>query len=62
MQRLVRLPEIMARTSLSRSTIYTMMGEGRFPRPVKLNLRSNGWIESEVNAWLDSRIADREAA
>lgn len=62
MQKLVRLPEIIARTSLSRSTIYEMMALGRFPRPVKLNLRSNGWIEDEINDWLDSRIADREAA
>ena len=62
MQKLVRLPEVIQRTSLSRSTIYEMMAERRFPRPVKLNLRSNGWIEDEIDAWLDSRIATREAA
>lgn len=62
MQKLVRLPEVIERTSLSRSTIYEMMAGGRFPRPVKLNLRSNGWIEAEINAWLDTRIATREAA
>lgn len=62
MQKLVRLPEVIERTSLSRSTIYEMMAQGRFPRPVKLNLRSNGWVESEINDWLDSRVAEREAA
>lgn len=62
MQKLVRLPEVIERTSLSRSTIYEMMAQGRFPRPVKLNLRSNGWVEAEINDWLESRVAEREAA
>jgi prophage regulatory protein len=62
MQKLVRLPEVIERTSLSRSTIYEMMAQGRFPRPVKLNLRSNGWVEGEINDWLASRVAEREAA
>ena len=62
MQKFVRLPDVIERTSLSRSTIYEMMAQGRFPRPVKLSLRSNGWIEAEINAWLDSRVAQREAA
>lgn len=62
MQKIVRLPEVIERTSLSRSTIYEMMAEGRFPRPVKLNRRSNGWIEAEINAWLDSRIVTRSTS
>jgi len=61
MQKLVRLPQVVARTSLSRSTIYEMMGKRRFPRPVKLNLRSNGWVEAEISHWLAARIAERDA-
>ena len=57
--RLVRLREVMARTGLSRSTIYVMMAEGRFPKPVPLGERSVGWIESELEEWLRSRIAKR---
>ncbi len=53
--RFVRLPEVMARTGLSRSTIYVRVAEGRFPKPVPLGVRSVGWIESE----LDDRIAER---
>ncbi len=34
--RILRLPEVMARTGLSRSTIYVRLAEGRFPRPVAL--------------------------
>lgn len=62
MQRLLRLPEVMARTSLRRSTIYEMMQGGSFPKPIKLNLRSNGWIEAEVSDWVTARIAEREVS
>lgn len=62
MQKLLRLPQVIERTSLKRSTIYEMMNNGSFPKPVKLNLRSNGWLESEISDWVATRIADREAA
>ncbi len=62
MQKLLRLPQVIERTSLRRSTIYEMMQAGTFPKPVKLNLRSNGWVETEIEAWLASRVAEREAA
>jgi len=57
--RLVRLHEVMARTGLSRSTIYVWVAEGRFPKPVPLGARSVGWIESELEEWLRDRIAVR---
>ena len=57
--RFVRLPEVMARTGLSRSTIYVRVAEGRFPKPVPLGARSVGWIESELDEWFSDRIAER---
>jgi prophage regulatory protein len=58
----LRLPTVIARTGLSRSTIYEQMAQGRFPRPVGLGPRAVGWLESEVNAWLTARIGeDRKA-
>lgn len=62
MQKLLRLPQVIERTSLRRSTIYEMMQAGAFPKPVKLNLRSNGWLESEIDAFIEARLAEREAA
>lgn len=55
--RLLRLPEVLARTGLSRSTIYVRLDQGRFPRPVSLGARAVGWIESEVDEWIRDRIA-----
>lgn len=55
--RFLRLPEVLARTGLSRSTIYVRLEQGRFPRPVSLGARAVGWIESEVDEWMRARIA-----
>lgn len=54
--RFLRLPEVLARTGLSRSTIYVRLDQGRFPRPVSLGGRAVGWIESEVDEWIRERI------
>lgn len=62
MQKLLRLPQVIERTSLRRSTIYEMMQKGSFPKPVKLNQRSNGWIEDEIIDWVATRIAEREGS
>lgn len=62
MQKLLRLSQVIECTALRRSTIYEMMQAGRFPKPVKLNLRSNGWLESEIGDWVATRIAEREAS
>ncbi len=57
--RILRLPEVMARTGLSRTTIYRWRLAGRFPQPVRLGTRNVGWIESEIEAWLRERMAER---
>ena len=54
--RFLRLPEVLARTGLSRSTVYVRLDEGRFPRPVSLGGRVVGWIEAEVDEWIRERI------
>ena len=56
--RFLRLPEVLARTGLSRSTIYVRLDQGRFPRPVSLGGRAVGWIEAEVDEWMRQRIAE----
>ena len=53
---ILRLPLVKARTGLSRSTIYQRIKEGTFPEPISLGIRAVGWVESEVDGWLSSRI------
>ena len=55
--RIVRLPHVLARTGLSRSTIYVRLAEGSFPRPVQLGARAVGWIEEEVDEWIRQQVA-----
>ena len=57
--RILRLPEVMARTGLSRATIYRWRLAGRFPQAVRLGTRCVGWIESEIEEWLRERMAER---
>lgn len=53
---ILRLPTVKARTGLSRSTIYLRISEGRFPKPVSLGGRAVGWLEVEVDDWLNQQI------
>jgi len=53
---ILRLPAVKVRTGLSRSTIYHRISEGSFPRPVGLGGRAVGWVESEVQRWVEQRI------
>jgi len=53
---ILRLPAVKARTGLSRSTIYLRISDGSFPKPVSLGGRAVGWIEAEVNDWLNQQI------
>ena len=53
--RILRRNQVEEQIGLSRSSIYQMMSEGAFPRPIKLGKRAVGWSEVEINDWLASR-------
>lgn len=59
--RLLKLKQVLDRVPCSRSKLYDDMARGDFPRPVKLG-RLNGWPEVEIDAYIEARIAEREAA
>lgn len=54
--RLLRLRDVVARTGLSKTTIYRLEAEGRFPRRRQLSERLVAWPETDVTAWLSSRV------
>ena len=56
-QHILRLPTVKAITGLSRSTIYLRMSEGTFPKKISLGSRAVGWLETEIQDWLDERIS-----
>ena len=53
---ILRLPAVKVRTGLSRSTIYLRVSQGSFPKPVSLGARAVGWVEAEIQGWLDQQI------
>jgi|LakMenEpi03Aug12_release.lakeMendotaPanAssembly.Ray.scaffolds.fasta_scaffold102986_4 prophage regulatory protein len=55
--RILRRKSVEERTGLSRSGIYKKMGEDEFPKPVNLGGRNVGWIEAEIETWIEQCIA-----
>jgi predicted DNA-binding transcriptional regulator AlpA len=49
---IVRLPTVLQRTGLSRSTLYELIKKGRFPKPFKISERSSGWRTADIQEWL----------
>ena len=58
---LLRLPDVMSRTGLGRSTIYRLIGLGQFPQLVKVTSRTTAWAEREIDAWINSKVASRDS-
>ncbi|MGR3980483.1 AlpA family transcriptional regulator [Pseudoalteromonas sp. 1181_04] len=58
--RLIKLKEVIEKTSLGRSTIYEFMTKGIFPKQVPLGAKSVAWLESEVDDWIMERIGQRD--
>jgi prophage regulatory protein len=59
-KRVLRRKAVEAKTGHSASTIYEKMTTGEFPRPIKLGARAVGWIEEEVETYIETRIAERD--
>ncbi len=60
-ERFVSLKEVLHLVSLSRSQIYRLMDSGGFPKRVSLGPHRKAHLESEILAWMDARIAERES-
>ena len=54
--KLIRRPEVEARTGLARTTIYARMARGEFPAPVKIGARAVAWPESVIDEWIEAQI------
>ena len=52
LDRIIRLKTVLARTGLSRSTIYRKITEGTFPAQIKISTNGAGWKESDINRWV----------
>ena len=58
-ERFIRLDELISKTGLGRSTIYRMMDNGEFPKPINLTSNKVAWLQSEINNWMQSKVEQR---
>lgn len=57
-QSLIRLTEVQRRTGYSKAWIYRLMSQGKFPTSVKIGTRAIAFVESEIDEWVNERIAE----
>jgi len=56
-RRILRRPEVEAKTGFKRSHIYGLMKEGKFPKSVRLGERAVGWDSLVIEQWVASKCA-----
>ena len=61
-QKFLRLTEVRNRVPYSRSTIYQLVTQGRFPKPINLGARAVAWLESDIDEWIAARVGNSRAA
>lgn len=54
---LLRLNEVLQRVKLGKSTVYKMISRGEFPAPKQLTANRSVWLESDIEQWLEYRLA-----
>ena len=54
--RILKAKEVAERVSISTSQVYRLARDGRFPKPVKITENRSGWLETEVDQWIDECV------
>ena len=54
--KILRIDSVIAITGLARSSIYKAMSDGNFPTAISLGARSVGWLDADIQSWLDACI------
>jgi len=56
MTNLIRLPQVISKTGLAKSTVWWMISNGKFPKQIKISARISVWKESDIDNWIDEQI------
>jgi prophage regulatory protein len=52
---LIRLNQLLPKIGLSHSTVWRLERQGLFPRHKLLGSRAIGWLEKDIDLWIESR-------
>lgn len=55
-QNILRMKQVQAATGLSKSTIYLFIRQGKFKKPIRLGQNSVGWLQSDIEEFINARI------
>lgn len=58
--RLIRMPDVMLLTGLSRSSIYFQMKTKEFPQKIQIGERAIAWLESDIHEWINNKLMKGE--
>jgi prophage regulatory protein len=61
-KRIIRIAETVKQTGVPKSSIYALLKENKFPKPVHLSRRCVGFVEAEIQDWIQDRIQARNVA
>ena len=60
LKKIYKASEVAEYVNVSKSQIYKLVQQGRLPKPIKLGERGSGWLITEIDAWLQSRVDARD--
>lgn len=60
LQKIVRLADLTSYVGLRRTQVESLISQGRFPKPIRISDRAMGWMEGDLIAWQQARIAERD--
>jgi prophage regulatory protein len=58
--KLLKLTDVIVLSGLSRSSVYALAQQNKFPKPLKLSERSSAWVEEEIKQWITERVKARD--
>ena len=61
MKKIVKINDVRHQTHLSVASIYRLAKQGDFPKPIKLGVKASGWLQSEIDDWIQSRLNARDS-
>lgn len=56
--RMLRLPEVIKKVGLSRTSIYDLMQSNGFPKPYKIGVTAVAWLNTDIKLWMAEKITD----
>ena len=58
--KILKVKQVAAEMNMSIPQVYKLVSLGKFPKQIKLGERASGWLKSELDSWLQSRVDERD--